>query len=811
MTTHSPDAFAVVGKHTPSREVPRLVRGRGQYVDDLSFPGMLHAVIGRSPHPHARIESADASEALGLAGVEAVVTSFDVERLTSAFRPGRYASGLKATVPEFATAVGKVRYMGEPVFAVVAADRPTAEDAAELVDVTYEPLGGIGSTAQALNPSAPLLFDEVGSNAVWESKVQYGDVDAAFASADLVVREQLYVHRYSSTPLEPFACIASYDAALRRLTLWSNSQAPEVVHDALREALGVDDVRLISQDIGGGFGQKIHLIRKYAVITALLSMQTGKPVKWIEDRTEHLMAGGHSCGQEFDAEAAVKRDGTVLGMRVRETDDVGGSLSTATIHFTNKLNNLFNTYRVQALSLEGTSVVTNKCPVVPNRGIGKPAMCFVWERMMDRIAGELGMDVVDVRRVNIVRADEFPYESPSGNIYDSGNYEALLDRALERIDYAGLRAEQSKARDQGRYLGIGLAMGIEPGGRNLARDLALLPTVAIPSGSGGTSGATVRVERGGLVTVTLGTPSCGQAHETTAAQVAAEVLCVPPERVRVGSTLDTSTSPWGSASTNSGNNFHLYDVGAVHGAATRLRNKLMTLASSSLGVAEEDLDMQADGVIAGGGQRTDLVELARLAYNNTILVPDGMDPGLQATFMYRFPHAQPYAVPDEQHRVRAQFTFPAGVHAAIVEVDPATGRVDVQRYLVVGDNGTIINPDVVDGQIFGSAVHGISVALGEGFVYDSEGSLLTLNFQDYGKVTSLDAPDIEVEHLGSPSPFTPLGQKAAGEGAAIPSPACIASAVEDALRPLGVVVRDLPLDPEAVWRLAGQRPARSFG
>ena len=811
MTTHSPDAFAVVGKHTPSREVPRFVRGRGRYVDDLGFPGMLHAVIGRSPHPHARIEAADASEALGLAGVEAVVTSFDVERLTSPFRPGRYASGLKATVPEFATAVGKVRYMGEPVFAVAAADRATAEDAAELVDVTYEPLGGIGSTAQALDPSAPLLFDEVGSNAVWENKVQYGDVDAAFASADLVVREQLYVHRYSSTPLEPFACIASYDAALRRLTLWSNSQAPEVVHDALREALGVDDVRLISQDIGGGFGQKIHLIRKYAVITALLSMQTGKPVKWIEDRTEHLMAGGHSCGQEFDAEAAVKRDGTVLGMRVREVDDVGGSLSTATIHFTNKLNNLFNTYRVQALSLEGTSVVTNKCPVVPNRGIGKPAMCFVWERMMDRIAGELGMDVVEVRRVNIVRADEFPYESPSGNIYDSGNYEALLDRALERIDYAGVRAEQAKARDQGRYLGIGLAMGIEPGGRNLARDLALLPTVAIPSGSGGTSGATVRVERGGLVTVTLGTPSCGQAHETTAAQVAAEVLCVPPERVRVSSTFDTSTSPWGSASTNSGNNFHLYDVGAVHGAAARLRDKLMTLAASSLGVTEEDLDMQADGVIAGGGQRTDLVELARLAYNNTTLVPDGMDPGLQATFMYRFPHAQPYAVPDEQHRVRAQFTFPAGVHAAIVEVDPATGRVDVQRYLVVGDNGTIINPDVVDGQIFGSAVHGISVALGEGFVYDSEGSLLTLNFQDYGKVTSLDAPDIEVEHLGSPSPFTPLGQKAAGEGAAIPSPACIASAVEDALRPLGVVVRDLPLDPEAVWRLAGHRPARSFG
>ena len=812
----SPGPFAYVGKPTPSREAPRFVRGRGTFVDDIKLPGMLHAVIGRSPHAHARIVSADGSRAARHPGVEAVVTSPEHVELTKPFRAGRYASGLGTHVPEYAMAAGKVRYVGEPVCALAASDRATAEDALSAIEVLYETFDAVTSPAQAVAPGAPLLFDEVGSNEVWRNAISYGDVEAAFREADVVVRHTLSMHRYSSTPLEPFACVASYDTGA--LTVWCNAQAPEVIHDALRETLGIDDVRVVITDIGGSFGQKIHLIRKYVVITALLSMRCGKPVKWAEDRTEHLMAGGHACGQEFEVEAAVKRDGTVLGLKVREVDDVGGSLSTATIHFTNKLNNLFNTYRVGAISLEGTAVVTNKCPVVPNRGIGKPAMCFVWERTMDRIAAELGMDRLDVRLKNVVPTGAFPYTTPSGNIYDSGDYEGLLRTAAERMGYDELKAEQARARPagaqkEGRYLGIGIAMGIEPGGRNLSRDLALLPDVKGIPGSGGTSGATLRIERGGSVTVTLGVPSSGQGHETTAAQVVAEVLRIPPERVRVASTFDTTASPWGGASTNSGNNFHLYEIGAVHGAATQLRDKLLALAASVLGLPEDALSFETDGVIASKAdpaRRTDLAELARLAYNNTVLVPDGMEPGLQTTFMYRFPHAQPFAVPDEQRRVRAQFTFPAAVHMALVEVDATTGRVDVLRYLVVGDNGTIINPDVVEGQVIGSAAHGISVALGEAFAYGSDGQLLTRTLRDYGKSTTLTTPAIEVEHRGMPSPFTPLGQKAAGEGAAIPSPAAIASAVEDALAPLGVRVRDLPLGPESVWRLINDLPKRVF-
>ncbi|TMA12221.1 MAG: xanthine dehydrogenase family protein molybdopterin-binding subunit, partial [Deltaproteobacteria bacterium] len=395
-----------IGRTIRSKESPRLVTGRGQFTDDIILPGMLQAMILRSPHAHARIVSADARSALKFPGVLAAITPDDVKKLTHPFKPGRYAAGLRKPIPEYATAMEKVRYIGEPVAAVAARDRGTAEDAVELISVEYDPLPPVVETTQATARDAPLLFEELGSNTAWKGALAYGDVDGAFRNADRVVREKLKIHRYSSTPLEPFACIASYDPTARKLTVWVNAQVPEVIYDGLREAFGLEDIRVIIPDIGGGFGQKIYLIRKYVVITSLLAMRSGRPVKWIEDRTEHMMAAGHSCGQEFDVEAAVKKDGTVLGLRFKEIDDVGGSVSTLTIHFTNKLNNLSNTYKVGNISLEGYSVVTNKCPVIPNRGIGKPGMCFIWERIMDRIAEELNMSAIDVRTINLVQPSE---------------------------------------------------------------------------------------------------------------------------------------------------------------------------------------------------------------------------------------------------------------------------------------------------------------------------------------------------------------------------------------------------------------------
>jgi 2-furoyl-CoA dehydrogenase large subunit len=454
-------------------------------------------------------------------------------------------------------------------------------------------------------------------------------------------------------------------------------------------------------------------------------------------------------------------------------------------------------------------------------------MCFVWERMMDRIAQELALDPIAVRRRNLITADQFPYTTPNGNIHGSGDYQTLLDKVLANVGYAEFRSRQAESRQQidirrggpsrPSLLGIGVVIGVEPGGRNAARDMAIFPQSKQMPGAGGVEGATVKLEKNGRVVFTLGSPSCGQSHETTAAQIIADVLGLRPERINMTGTFDSSLSPWGVSSSNSGNNFHLYDVGAIHGAATRLRDKVLTLAAHILKTERSLLHIE-DGVVVGrvpqsgpsvvgrvpqSGPAVEITfaELGKIAYANQALLPPGVEGGLEATYYHSHPHADPLMLPDTQGRVRAQYTFSSAAHAAVVEVDPDTGRVRVRRYVIVSDNGTLINPSVVDGQIYGSAAHGISVALGEGFVYGDAGQLLTLTLLDYGKSTTLETPAIEIEHYPVPDPFTTLGQKAAGEGAAIPSPAAIASAVEDALSPLGVKVRHLPLSPERVWEL----------
>ncbi|HTM07672.1 MAG TPA: xanthine dehydrogenase family protein molybdopterin-binding subunit [Verrucomicrobiae bacterium] len=792
-----------IGTSTRSKEGPRHATGRGHFTDDIVLPGMLQAMILRSPHAHARIAGADASAALELPGVAAALIPSDVVAYSRPFKPGRYAAGLRKPIPEYATAVDKVRYMGEPVAAVAARDRGTAEDALDLISIDYDALPAVVETADAMKPGSALLYEELESNIAWKGSLTYGDIDGAFKAADKIVKENLKIHRYSSTPLEPFAIIASYDAASRKLTVWVNAQVPEVIYDALREALELEDIRVIIPDIGGGFGQKIHLIRKYVVIVSLLAIRSGRPVKWIEDRSEHMMAAGHSCAQEFDVEAAVKTDGTVLGLRFKEIDDVGGSTSTLTIHFTNKLNNLANTYKVQNIALEGWSVLTNKCPVIPNRGIGKPGMCYIWERIMDRIAEELRLSPIDVRKINLIRPEQMPYTTPSGNVYDSGDYPSLLATAVEKIGYDKLIEEQKRARERGRLLGFSVVIGVEPGGRNAARDMAIFPEMKESPGSGGVNGATIKLERNGTIALYLGSPNCGQSHETTTSQVAADVLDIPPDKISISTPFDSDLAPWGVSAANSGNNFHLYDIGAVHGAATKLREKIFTVAAHVLGADAAQLKIEGGAVHAPGSpvKKLTLADLGKIVYGNQAMLPKGVEAGLQATYYYTFPHAEPNMVPGADRKVRAQFTFSAAAHAAVVEVDRETGKVRVLRYLIVGDNGTVIHPNVVNGQIYGSAAHGISVALGEGFVYNSEGQLLTLTLTDYGKSSTEETPKVEIIHRPSPSPFTTLGQKAAGEGAAIPSPAAIASAVENALKPLGVKIRDLPLSPERVWNL----------
>src|SRR3989449_4649644 len=700
-----------IGAHSRSKEGPRHVTGRGLFTDDFMLPGMLQGVILRSPHAHAKISSVDPAEALKNPNVMAVITPVDVKQLPKPFKPGRYAAGLKRPIDEYAGAIDKVRYVGEPIGAVAARDRGAAEDALELIQVDYEPLRAVVDVRDAIKPSSSTLFDELGTNLAWTGSLQYGDIDAAFKSADRIVKENLKIHRYSSTPLEPFAVIASYDAASKRLTVWVTAQVPEVIYDGLREALGLQDVRVIIPDVGGGFGQKIHLIRKYVVLISLLAMKSGRPVKWIEDRSEHMMAGGHACAQEFEAEAAVKNDGTVLGLRFKEYDDVGGSISTLTIHFTNKLNNLSNTYRTPNISMEGFAVVTNKCPVIPNRGIGKPGMCFVWERMMDRVAQQLNLSPIEVRRKNLIQPNEMPYSTVSGNVYDSGDYPGLLQGLLEKIDYDKLREEQKREREKGRLIGIGVVIGVEPGGRNAARDMAIFPEMKEPPGSGGVNGATIKLEKNGTLTLHLGSPNCGQAHETTTAQVAAEILGTTPDQISTSIPFDSDLSPWGVAAANSGNNFHLYDIGAIHGAAIKLREKVLQLSGHVLNTDPKQLTIE-NAVVQVPGSATKKVtfaELGRIAYNNQHLIPDDMEAGLQATFYYTFPHAKPNIVPGADRLVRAQFTFSAGAHAPVVEVGKTTGQVKLRGHVMRGVHWTDINTDVHYVKGFGSAEHGSDV------------------------------------------------------------------------------------------------------
>jgi len=437
-------------------------------------------------------------------------------------------------------------------------------------------------------------------------------------------------------------------------------------------------------------------------------------------------------------------------------------------------------------------------------------MCYIWERMMDRVAQALNLSAIEVRRKNLIQPSEMPYRTISGNIYDSGDYPGLLSTLLAKIDYDKLREEQKREREKGRLIGIGIAVGVEPGGRNAARDMAIFPEMKEPPGSGGVNGATIKLEKNGTIGLHLGSPNCGQAHETSTAQVAAEILGTTPDQISTSIPFDSDLSPWGVAAANSGNNFHLYDIGAVHGVANKLREKVLALSAHVLNADAKELFIE-NGVVQVPGspaKKITFAELGRIAYNNQHLLPEGMEAGLHATFYYTFPHAYPNIIPGADRLVRAQFTFSAGAHAAVVEVDKATGLVHVLRYLIVGDNGTVINPDVVNGQVYGSAAHGIAVALGEGFMYSPEGQPLTITYLDYGKCSTAETPRVEVVHQPSPSPFTSLGQKAAGEGAAIPSPAAIASAVEDALKPFGVKVCELPLTPEAVWRLANHNPEK---
>ena len=774
-----------VGRAVPRLEDELLLRGRGRFLDDFEpVPRARHAAVLRSPLAHARITSIDTSAARAHPGVVGVVTGEDVVRLS---RP--FPVGVPDAPPYYAAAHEVARYAGEPVAVVVAADRYVAEDALALIEVDYEPL--------------PAAVEPADGQVVSDRSFVYGDPDAAFADAHLVVQERFRFGRWTCAPLECYVVVADWDAARGALTAWANFQGPFTLHSVAAGALGLPGSRLrllTPPDSGGSFGVKASVLA-YVVLMGLASRLLGVPVRWTEDRLEHLAASSTSTDRDTGVEAAFSADGELLALRYDVLEDVGAYLRApepATLYRMH--GSLSGAYRVRHVAARNRVVLTNRCPTGLNRGFGGPQLYLALERTMTVAARRLALDPVELARRNLVPGDAFPYRTPSGALYDSGDYETCLDKVVELARYAERRVEQAAARREGRLVGIGLACVVEPSISNMGyitlAQSAAERVEALPK-SGNAEGATVAMSALGGITVRIATTPQGQGHRTVSAQIAADVLGVRPDDVEVVTEVDTSTSAWTVASGNYSSRFSGVGAGAVHLAAQKLAAKLRTIAAHELSCDPSSVELR-DGKAWYGERALSLRRLAGAAHWNPEALPPGVEPGLHETAFYAAPHLDP---PDAEDRVASSGAHGFIVDVAVVEVDRDTGAVSVLDYATVHDAGRLLNPLLVEGQVHGGFAHGVGAALLEQTVYDGAGNLLTGSFVDYLCATAPEIPRLRVAHHETPSPFTPLGAKGLGEGNTMSVPAAIANAVADALGDDRV---EVPLTPHRVWRLLAE-------
>jgi 2-furoyl-CoA dehydrogenase large subunit len=746
------------GRPLPRLEDEALLRGEGRFMDDLDpVPNAGHAAVLRSPLAHARITRLDPSAALELPGVVGVLTGEDVAALSNPF-----PVGIPGAPPYRAAAHEVARYAGEPLAVVVAKDRYLAEDALELIEVEYELLD-------------PVLDPERGE-VVSERWFSYGDPEGALAGADLVVEKRFHFPRWSCTPVECYGVVADWDAAAGSLTAWANFQGPFTLHSVAASALGLpgSKLRIVTpRDSGGSFGIKAT-IYVYVVLMGLASKKLGVPVRWIEDRLEHLAGSSASTARTTAVRAGFSREGELLSLAYDVVEDLGAyarAPEPATLYRMH--GSLSGAYRVRDVAARNRVVLTNRCPTGLNRGFGGPQLYLALEGTMDAAARRLGIDPAELRRRNLVRADEFPYRTPSGGLYDSGDYGACLDEALELAGYAERRQQQAEGRRDGRLLGLGVACVVEPSISNMGYiTLAQTPDErarALPK-SGNADGATVIVSPLAGITVRIGTTPQGQGHATVCAQVVADALGVRPDDVEVLTELDTSTSAWSVASGNYSSRFSGVGASAVHLAALKIAAKLRAIAAAELGCEADDVELR-EGQAWNGGESASLRRLAGIAHWNPDALPAGLEPGLHETAFYQAPNLAP-------------------------PVDRDTGAVTVLDYATVHDAGRLLNPLLAEGQVRGGFAHGAGAALFERMVYDEDGNLLTGSFVDYLCPTAPDLPTPTIRHRETPSPFTLLGAKGLGEGNTMSAPAALAAAVADAL---GVEQVELPLTPPRVW------------
>jgi aerobic carbon-monoxide dehydrogenase large subunit len=771
----------LVGAKVPRVEDRRILTGRGRYIDDVQLPNMLHAAFLRSPMAHGRVSILDTSEAEAAPGVVAVFTGSEMKNLTHALS---VRMSLGQRVPEFyALVTDKVRLVGDLVAMVVAESRYEAEDACELIEVDYEPLPPVATYEAAMDPSSPALFEDLGDNVVYTSSQEIGDVEGAFAEADRVIEATLRQHRVANSPMETRGAVADYDPGSQELTYHAATQGPHGLRLQLAETLGhpVERIRVVSGDVGGAFGLKAGVFRE-DVCLAAASKHLARPIKWIEDRNEHLLASGHAREEMIEAQVAVKEDGTLLGIKAKLVMDGGAypAVPFCTSAFTQLIQMLLpGPYRFKGYAFDVSVVATNKCVYVAYRG---PWEMETWtrERLLDIVAHELGKDPAEIRRKNMMPGD--PEDRLITGLSVAGiASRQTLDRALEMLDYDAFRREQAAARAEGRYLGVGFATFIEaaPGP----------PEMRAGGGMGGGEQARVKLESDGHLLVITAQHPHGQSHETTLAQVAADEMGVPFDHVKVVYG-DTRFTPFSLIGTG-GSRAATWASGAVLVSTRKVKEKVLAIASEMLEVGPEDLEIDEGMVIPKGAPQRSL-PLADIAMQATLApntLPPGTDPILEAHELF-------------MGEGITGSGWSGGTHVCTVEVDPRTGAVEFLRYIVVEDCGRVIHPAVVDGQIRGGVAQGIGGVLYEHAAYDDEGNSLAGTFMDYLLPTAAEIPPIEIEHLET-DPEGEIGFRGVGEGGAIVAPATVTNAIEDALMPLGARVREQHLPPAKVLELAG--------
>ena len=759
------------------KEDARFIRGQGKYVDDVQLPGMLHGAVLRSPVAHARIVSIDTSAALQHPKVQAVITGKDLEGLGLAWMPTLSAD------TQAVLATDKVRFQGQEVAFVIADDRYAARDALELIDVEYDVLPAVVNARKALDADAPVIRDDKegqSNNFIfdWES----GDraaTDAVFANADVVVAEDMLYPRSHPAPMETCGSIADYDKVDGSLTLWCTTQAPHAHRTVYALVAGLPEhkIRVISPDIGGGFGNKVGIYPGY-VCSVVGSIVTGRPVKWMEDRSENLMATSFARDYVMRGEIAATKDGKILGVRVDVIADHGAFNATAqpTKYPAGFFHVFTGSYDLEAAHCSVKGVYTNKAPggVAYACSFRITEAVYLVERMVDVLAHELDADPVELRLKNLIRPDQFPYENKTGWTYDSGDYENTLRKAMDIAGYDELRREQAEKRERGELMGIGVVFFTEAVGAGPRKHMDIL-------GLGMADAAELRVHPTGKAMLGLSVQTQGQGHETTFAQIVAEELGIPPEDIDVVHG-DTDRTPFGLGTYGSRST-------PVSGAATaivarKVRDKARIIASAMLEVSAEDLEWEKGRwFVKGDPEKGATIQEIAMGAHGSVELPEGVEGGLDSETVYNPPN----------------LTFPFGAYICVVDVDPGTGKVTVRRFIAVDDCGTRINPIIIEGQVHGGLTDGVGMALMELIAFDEEGNCLGGSLMDYLIPTALEVPDWETDFTVTPSPHHPIGAKGIGESATVGSPPTIVNAVCDALKPYGVRHMDMPCTPSRVW------------